>query len=153
MQFLKNVILISLDRSKCTAHSDMLSSIPMKFKKMQNKNFIHIRHYMCYTLQFRDTFQELKTICPFRFRYVFISKTFFPRHLDVNFEFMISFGLWRISNSDQGIEAWFFGSFGCESFHLEFSFISMLFWWIISIHLVFWLFVKTTWPPKSTSIQ
>ena len=71
MQFLKNVILIFLDRSKCRAHSDMLSSIPLKFKMMQDKMFIHIRPYMCYTLQFSDTFQELKTICPFRFRYVF----------------------------------------------------------------------------------
>ena len=39
---MKNMILISLDRSKCTAHSNMLSSIPMEFKKMQNKFLIHM---------------------------------------------------------------------------------------------------------------
>ena len=38
-QFLKNMILISLDRSKCTAHSDMLSSIPMEFKNDAEQNF------------------------------------------------------------------------------------------------------------------
>ena len=40
MQFLKNMILIFLDRSKCRAYSDMLSRIPMEFKKMQNKIFM-----------------------------------------------------------------------------------------------------------------
>ena len=46
MQFLQNVILIFLDRSKCRANSDMLSSIPMKFNKMQNK-FLYIQGPIC----------------------------------------------------------------------------------------------------------
>ena len=43
MQFLKNIILIFLDISKFRAHSDMLSSIPMEFKKMQNKILVHMK--------------------------------------------------------------------------------------------------------------
>ena len=43
MQFLKNVILIFLDRSKCRAYSDLVLSIPMEFKKMQNKILRHMK--------------------------------------------------------------------------------------------------------------
>ena len=41
--FLKNMILIFLDRSKRRAHSAMLSSIFMEFKKRQNKMLIHMK--------------------------------------------------------------------------------------------------------------
>ena len=43
-------------------------------KKCRTKFWYIWRPYMCYKLEFKNIFKELKTICPFRFRYVF---TFF----------------------------------------------------------------------------